>query len=255
MKRALLLSFLVHVLVLAVASHWWPDSQVKLLAPEKTPIPLLNLKIASLPNPVEPVSKLVPVPEEKPVLVAKTKEAIPSGSKVPERKLRVMGDKPSVTFPAHEVSESPKALQLGDLGAQIAEIGQSYATKPGSQAGKRMVYVQNIRRHRFQADAYERAWQQKVEGVGQRNYPEQARKMHLTGSLLVSVAIRPDGSVYSAQVKRSSGHPQLDEAALRIVHLAAPFAPLPVELREETDFLVITRTWKFLEGDRLETVH
>ena len=62
--------------------------------------------------------------------------------------------------------------------------------------------------------------------------------------------IRADGSLGKVTVRRSSGHPVLDQAAVRIVRLAAPFAPLPADIRAETDVLVITRTWVFEQGDR-----
>jgi protein TonB len=52
-------------------------------------------------------------------------------------------------------------------------------------------------------------------------------------------------------VRRSSGHKLLDDAAVRIVKLAAPYAPFPAEIRKETDVLDITRTWQFLSNNRL----
>ena len=53
------------------------------------------------------------------------------------------------------------------------------------------------------------------------------------------------------RLTRSSGHALLDDAAIRIVRLAAPYAPFPKEIREETDILEITRTWQFLSTNRL----
>ncbi|MEY2701342.1 MAG: hypothetical protein RIQ52_2097 [Pseudomonadota bacterium] len=252
MKKALAIALLVHGLILVAGSRWWPYApHAALPAPEA--VPSIRLQIARLPaSELSPMAQATPVPEKKMQLPEPRHVVVPEKPLTREKKKssRV----PALQAPADvTVPEAPDVVHLADLGAQIAEIGQHYAVRPSSQPGQRMVHVRAIRRHRFQADAYERAWQQKVERIGMSNYPEQARRQHLTGSLLVSVAISPDGSLYSAQVKRSSGHPQLDAAALNIVHLAAPFAPLPVELREETDFLVITRTWKFLEGDRLET--
>ena len=48
-----------------------------------------------------------------------------------------------------------------------------------------------------------------------------------------------------------SGHKILDDAAVRIVRLAAPFAPFPPEILKEVDVLDITRTWQFRNGNRL----
>jgi protein TonB len=101
--------------------------------------------------------------------------------------------------------------------------------------------------------AYEQAWQEKVERIGNLNYPEQARREKLSGVLVLAVAIRQDGSLYSVQVLQPSGQPVLDEAAKHIVNLAAPFAGFPEELKKDAQILVITRTWRFLSNYRLET--
>jgi protein TonB len=158
------------------------------------------------------------------------------------------------TAPGSELAAAPLVhISAESLSRQIAEFGAAYVRQQQEAPRPRMVYINSVNAHKYKAAAYERAWQDKVERIGNLNYPEEARRKNLTGALLLSVGLRPDGSVYKVQVRRSSGEQALDEAAVRIVHLAAPFAPFPVELREEADVLVITRTWKFLNGTRLET--
>ncbi len=93
--------------------------------------------------------------------------------------------------------------------------------------------------------SYMRSWVAKVERVGNLNYPDQARRMNLEGSLVLSVDVLADGSVDQIRVLRSSGYDVLDEAAVRIVRLSSPFAPLSEEIRAEVDILTITRTWQF----------
>jgi len=90
-----------------------------------------------------------------------------------------------------------------------------------------------------------------VERVGNLNYPDEAKRRKLYGNLVLHVAIRPDGSVRAINVRKSSGHKLLDDAAIRIVKLAAPFAPFPAEIRKETDILDIIRTWQFRNNDQL----
>ena len=97
------------------------------------------------------------------------------------------------------------------------------------------------------------AWQAKIEMIGNLNYPEEARRRNISGNLLLDVAIDHAGNVDSISVRRSSGHKLLDDAAIRIVRLAAPFGPLPPEMRKETDILHIIRTWQFLDNNRLVT--
>ena len=71
------------------------------------------------------------------------------------------------------------------------------------------------------------------------------------GSLILHTALRADGSIERVHVLRSSGFEVLDEAAVKIVELAAPFAPFPPDIRADTDILDITRTWQFLSNNRL----
>ncbi len=95
---------------------------------------------------------------------------------------------------------------------------------------------------------YMDTWRIKVEHIGTLNYPEQARRQKLSGKLLLDVAINANGTIQEVKIIESSGHAILDDAALRIVHLAAPFPPFPESIRQETDILHITRTWNFLYG-------
>jgi protein TonB len=101
-------------------------------------------------------------------------------------------------------------------------------------------------------EAYIQAWVLKVQQWGNRNFPDEARRGGLTGSLTMSVTLRADGTVVNMTLMRTSGHDVLDEAARRIVALAAPYAPFPESLRtEHGDSLTIRRTWQFLQGSRL----
>ena len=103
-------------------------------------------------------------------------------------------------------------------------------------------------KQKYKAAAYEKAWQAKVERLGNLNYPNEARRKKLSGSLILSVGLNDDGSIYNIKVRHSSGHKVLDDAAVQIVRLAAPFAPFPDGLKEQADVLVITRTWKFFNN-------
>lgn len=100
--------------------------------------------------------------------------------------------------------------------------------------------------------AYLRYWVDQVEEAGNRNYPEEARRKQIFGDLRVAVTILPDGSVDGVEILLSSGERVLDQAAVRIIRLASPFAPFPREMRA-WDKLEIIRTWHFVSGDRLLT--
>jgi protein TonB len=99
--------------------------------------------------------------------------------------------------------------------------------------------------------AYLDSWQRKVEEIGNLNYPDQAKRGKLYGNLMLRVVVKADGSVEHIEVRRSSGHKILDDAAIRIVRMSSPFSPFPNEIRKEADILNITRTWVFSHGGRL----
>lgn len=101
--------------------------------------------------------------------------------------------------------------------------------------------------------SYMRDWVHKVERVGQLNYPDAARRQGLSGKLMVEVAVYPDGSVRNITILKPSGHKILDDAAVRIVKLGAPYAPFPENIRKDNDILYITRTWIFSSSNKLST--
>jgi protein TonB len=100
---------------------------------------------------------------------------------------------------------------------------------------------------------YVEDWRQKIERIGELNYPLQARGLSLQAHLLVTVAIRSDGSLANVVVERSSGFRFLDDGARRIVELAAPFSAFPPYMARETDVLYITRWWTFTSAGHVRT--
>jgi len=149
---------------------------------------------------------------------------------------------PKAEGEARELAE--KSLEIARLEAQIRREYQAYQERP-----KRKFVGARAAEYRFAM--YVDAWRQKVERVGNLNYPEEAKVRKLYGRLQLMVAIRANGEVESVEVNRSSGHKILDQAAIRIVRLAAPFAPFPDNIRVDTDILHITRTWTFTRGDQV----
>jgi protein TonB len=94
-------------------------------------------------------------------------------------------------------------------------------------------------------------WRGRIEQIGNLNYPAEARINRIYGQLILLVAVKTDGSVHEVRVLRSSGHRVLDDAAIRIVRLAEPFAPFPESIARDTDILEIIRTWEFGKNDSL----
>lgn len=109
----------------------------------------------------------------------------------------------------------------------------------------------NTRESRFAR--YLEEWRQRVEEIGNRNYPEEARRGDLTGVLSLEVAVDAQGNLREIRPRESSGHPSLDRAAARIVRMAAPFPPFPAEIREDTDVLRFVYRWEFGTDRTLRT--
>ncbi|HEX4944039.1 MAG TPA: energy transducer TonB [Usitatibacteraceae bacterium] len=137
-----------------------------------------------------------------------------------------------------------KSLEIQRLEAQIRRDFQAYQERP------RKKFV-GARASEYRFAMYVDNWRLKIERVGNLNYPDEARRQKLYGSLQLTVGLKPDGDVESVEINRSSGHRVLDQAAIRIVRLASPFDRFPDVIRADTDILYITRTWTFTRADQI----
>ena len=70
---------------------------------------------------------------------------------------------------------------------------------------------------------------------------------------MLTVIIKANGDLERVEVSRSSGKKLLDDAARRIVQMAAPYGAFPESIQRDTDLLEITRTWTFTNADRLRS--
>lgn len=102
------------------------------------------------------------------------------------------------------------------------------------------------------AASYMSVWVQRIENIGNANYPQLALKKNITGKLIVLVEIFKDGTVRKVQIMDSSEHQLLDQSALQTIRLASPFEPFNKALAETTDTLEIIRTFSF-KGNALKT--
>ena len=131
-------------------------------------------------------------------------------------------------------------VAMARLAAEIHANTRLYARRPSRK------FVSASTREYAWA-AYLRTWVDRVERVGNLNYPDEARKRRMRGTVVINVGIRRDGSVENAEIVRSSGVPLLDSSALRIARLAEPYPPLP-PTEEDPDILNVVRTWQFMPG-------
>ena len=254
------------------------DSAERPSAPIVAPIPAPTPEVAATAAPpIEPEITNEPIPdataataaeaqdaeaeklaEVEERLVEETTEAdlaTPEPEAQPEPQQPIAEASPAKREPQPKVITPPlptaaqlitRSFAMASLNAELQQKLELRARRP-----RRKFISANTKEFRFAA--YMEAWRAKVERVGNINYPDEARQRDLSGSLLLDVALNPDGSVREITVRRSSGQKVLDDAAVRIVELASPFAPFPDDFLREIDILHVTRTWKFLNNAKFSS--
>jgi len=206
--------------------------------------------------------------EQAPFQDSKVNKVTPAAAPQPTQRKEAVATKTSLTTskpqpqkaPTKQKEEEPQpdaqqapifdttqlSAEIASLEAQLAQEQQLYAKRP------KIHRLNAASTMRDKGAWYKDEWRKKVERVGNLNYPEEARRQRIYGSLRMLVSINRDGTLYEVQVLESSGQQVLDQAALRIVRLAAPFAPFTGDLAD-IDRLEIIRTWRFERGDRLSS--
>lgn len=249
-------------------------------SPEPSPeAPLPIAQEAASPSPIapspileEPTPEPVPVVEPTPVapkIIEKEPEPVkptPVKPKPPTKQTKIITQKkaerkveqvdiadktePVAATPILSASELmfQARNEIDSLQKQLDNAAQSLSKRPK----KRRVSASTTE---YAAAAYMKSWEMKIERIGNMNYPQAAKREGLNGSLMLSVDINPDGSVPpdGIVVSRSSGHKVLDDAAVKIVRLGAPYAVIPENVLQGSDMLTIIRTWKFETNQGLST--
>ena len=128
---------------------------------------------------------------------------------------------------------------IARLISELSEEEQLYAKRP------RINHIDTLSAKTAIEAKYIKEWVEKVEIIGNINYPTQARQKRLNGALIMSVLVNHDGDVVSSAIHKSSGEKLLDDAAKKVVRLASPFKQFPSEMKEKYDQLMITRTWVY----------
>ncbi len=143
--------------------------------------------------------------------------------------------------------ELPISRELIEQSLALAKLANEYSEKQSMQAKKSRHKFITASTQEYAYAQYMNEWVRKVERVGNANYPEQALLDQLSGQLILTVAIRKNGTIDNITVVKSSGNKVLDRAAVRIVRQAEPFAVLPAT-KDNPETLYITRTWRFTAG-------
>ena len=156
------------------------------------------------------------------------------------------GDQKTNTNMPDHAAIAAAMKEMDRLSALIDKQQSEYEKRP-----KRKFIGARTKEYRFAL--YVESWRQKVERIGNMNYPEAAKAQKLYGQLRMTVSIKADGSIEDVVIDKSSGSKILDEAARRIVELAAPYSQFPDDIKKDTDILSITRSWTFTQEDQVAT--
>ena len=167
------------------------------------------------------------------VITSKTDSTLASQENVAERSIAVSSGAGDAT------SLSEQSSEIASLEARIRNEQQKIAAKG------RVARYTSLSTLAHQDAVYLDRWRQRIEAIGNLNYPREARAKGIEGSLRLLVSIRSDGSVERLELLESSGQLVLDDAAIRIVRTAAPFEPFTAEMRKRLDRIEVIRTWKF----------
>ena len=277
LQLALLVSIAIHAVVVAGVSFTMPDKNPLSNLQQPLEVVLVNAKSTTKPahpdalaqanldgggNTDAPRRAKSPLPvtrEDKhavdPTLAARRAEQLEQEARqlMTQAKPQAQVESAPLAAPQSEARAEPNAtdlmqrsLEIARLEAQISKDWDSYQKRP------RRRFI-GARTQEFRFARYIEDWRLKIERIGELNYPQAARDQKVYGSLVVTVAIKADGALEKIEINRSSGRKILDEAALHIVKLAAPFSPFPGDISRDTDILHITRTWMFTRSDQLVT--
>lgn len=198
------------------------------------------------PQPVEfnqaEVAQVQPEPQAQPEPKPVRRQAVvstnaPSAELVakPETRAEAVAELPAKPTP----NLLQRSLEIASLEARLDAQQQAYSRKP------RVLRVTAASTLQSSNAWYVQNWVSKVTRVGNMNYPAAARSRSLYGDLRLLVTLRKNGSLKEVLVVQSSGSVLLDDAAIRIVRLAAPYPPFPEEMSRNVDELEIIRTWSF----------
>ena len=222
-----------------------PETKDRPTPPQVTPPQRVKAEqVATKPEPIKPVEKS-PAKQAKIITQKTASRKIETTTEVADK---------SEVVPEIKPQEKPQ-LSARDLIFQtqneIARLEQQLDLSTKALSKRPKSRHLSSRTKQYAAAAYHEAWRKKVERIGNLNYPLEAKRQRINGSLMLSVDINPDGSVPpdGIVISRSSGHKVLDDAAVKIVRLAAPYAAIPEDVLQGYDMITIIRTWKF-ETDR-----
>ncbi|WP_439530210.1 TonB family protein [Pannonibacter sp.] len=189
---------------------------VPLLAPQQTPVEQQPVEAV-----VPPVMEAKPVEAEKPV----EPEPAPVITAMPE----VKPQKPEIQKPAPKKQPIKKVAKVEKkAGAEVSSRrGGEVVTSPTAQSN-----ANGAADGAGDAQGEGARTNYKGKVIAKLRRAKQAAKGGGQGTATVEFVVRRDGSVSAVKLVRSAGDAALDQAALAMVHRAAPMPAFPDDIRE-----------------------
>ena len=230
----------------------WSEKEGRPSTPTLAPFPDHNANQVTTPAPVEVAAAATQVDTKQLTTnVPSTHSVEAQNNFVPIEDVPDQGDSEQTTPESIDPIDTNQIAELRSSVASIqAEIDQKYESLAKKSPKEKWITSLNAKESKYAI--YMDSWRRKVEKIGTLNYPEEAKSRKIAGNLILNVAINANGTIRRVEILKSSGKTILDNAALRIIHQAAPFPPFSAEMRKEADVLHVTRTWEFVDS-RLTT--
>lgn len=174
-------------------------------------------------------------------------EPRPSGAAPPaERRLTAAADRaPRILAGDPGIITPPVRRKLLDGATEATELVADPDTVTVIPDASPRVLTVSANTRESRIAGYLNTWKNKVERIGTLNFPNAAELATIRTYPVLEVAVTADGGLQEVVVRNSSGYSNLDQAAMQILRIAAPFEPFPESLREDYDVLRFAYEWRF----------
>ena len=172
--------------------------------------------------------------------------------------IRQSENKQAAALPAASTGDNSSPPTTVNAAALLAQVGGLNSVQRGDVALNDSAQESGSKNgsgdstHRYEWARYQTDWRLRIERIGNLNYPEEARRQNVHGSVTLEVTVAADGSLLKCRVLRHSGQNVLDEAAMRIVRMSAPFSPFPPALAPQ-GAKIIVQTFAFTRDNQLSS--
>lgn len=146
---------------------------------------------------------------------------------------------------AGSLASRPREMHAGTASAEPGKTDDRDLRLKGPRARELLVTAST---RESKVAVYLDAWRRRVERVGTLHFPDEARRRNMNGSPVLEVVLRANGQLGEVWIRRSSGHPELDQAAVNVLKMASPFDPFPRTIAMRHDTLRFAYEWQFIGG-------